>query len=267
MRSASRPLDEQLFGLAFHHSAESIFAVDRNSQRIIAGNRPFEMLTGHTVAVLRDRPLDELFAVANSAALFDRPGLHEDVALRRASMKPGVLTFTVAHLEHPELGPLATCIARDSTERRQLERELLAKHVSLHTAHIELQQAMASLAERNRELAALGAQLSQAARRALIGELTAGISHSLNNPLAALASAQRQLVEIVEQHGDPQLSEAIARFARRGRDAIGRMEQIIKAVHRAHQSGAPSSEARAIDIGEEVEVALSLFEPRLSGIW
>jgi two-component system C4-dicarboxylate transport sensor histidine kinase DctB len=264
-----RPLGEQLFGILFDRCSEAVFAVQRDTGALLTANRRFEELTGRTVEALTGQAADALFADDGDGgaarAILERSGLHEEIALRRLDGYPVFVTLTVAHLEHREQGALAACIARDTTERRLLERELLAKHVSLYAAHADLERAARSLAERNRELASASAQLSQAARRALIGELSAGIAHSLNNPLAALASAQRGIQAMIEEQGDAALAEAVRRYVTRGRDAVARMESIVRAVRRAHQSGLPSS-PRALALADEVDVALSLFEERLGRI-
>jgi len=68
------------------------------------------------------------------------------------------------------------CRARYS-ERRLLERELVAKHAALYAAHADLERAHAQLGEAKRELEARNQQIALLAWRAAMGELVAGIAH------------------------------------------------------------------------------------------
>jgi PAS domain S-box-containing protein len=265
MESAAIAVNRQLFGILFDHCCEGVFAVQRDSGCILTANHRFSELSGRPLDELIGSGAAELFA-HRMGSIFERPGLHEDVALTRPDGYPLFVTMTVAHLDQTEHGPLAACIARDTTERQLLERELLAKHMGLHAAQAELERAVTALGERNREMAVLGAQLSNASRRALIGELSAGIAHSLNNPLAALASTHKQIVAAVENFGSSELAQQVQRFAKRSRDAIARMEQTVNAVKTTHKYGSTSTEARLLKLDKEVELALALFEARLKGI-
>src|SRR5262249_7293407 len=156
--------------------------------------------------------------------------LHEDVPLTCLDGYPVYVQLTVTHFDH-EGEPYAACIARDTTEKRHLERELVVKHTALWSAHGELERVVddlrvknRDLADRHRDLAVLSAQLSHAARRMLIGELSAGIAHSLNNPMAALVSAVRQIGKAVEASGDDGLRQAVGRYVQRAGDAAQRMD-------------------------------------------
>jgi len=256
-------VDEQLFGIMADRCSEAMFAVDLGSFALISANRAFcELVARPSREVIGASALELMSA---SADTFDRPGLHEDVVLP-GLMGPVFLVLTVAHVDDPRLGRLAVCIARDTTERRLLERELLSKHMALYAAHGELERAIAVLEVRNRQLSSVGAQLSLAARRALIGELSAGIAHSLNNPLAALASTQRQILGLTEKTAGPEVIDAMRRYSARSADAIGRMEAIIQSIRQTHKSGHSNAGPRQLDLGAELDVALAIFEARLGTI-
>ncbi len=265
----------QILDLLFERCSEAVFTVARGSMRVVAANHRVEELTGlsrHAIigghaAVLFGRPEEE------SAAILERPGLHDDVTMVRLDGYPVFVELTVAHWDDEALGQMAACIARDATERMLLERELIAKHMALYAAHTELEHAVSDLttrnrelADRHRELALTSAQLSLASRRVLIGEISAGIAHSLNNPLGALASAHRQMMLAVQEEGSAKLVERIQRFADRVRNAIARMEEITHAVRRAHRSGVASTERRTVQLAEELRVAEMMFESRFVGI-
>ncbi len=264
-----------MLDLLFERCSEAVFTVARGSMKVVAANQRVEELTGLSRHAIIGGHAAALFGCAEgkSADILDRPGLHDDVTMVRLDGYPVFVELTVAHWDDAEHGGMAACIARDTTERLLLERELIAKHMALHAAHAELERAVSAmsarnqeLAERNRELALTSAQLSLASRRVLIGEISSGIAHSLNNPLAALASAHRQVMIALADEGSPQLNQRVKRFAERMRNAIGRMEEITHAVRRAHRSGIASTERRHVRLSDELSVALTIFESHLAGI-
>ncbi len=275
-----RDIDRKIFGLLFEHTSEAAFAVSRTDMRIVSANIRLEDLTGRSMAVMVGEPAASLFlpsddcdAAERAVRVIGRQGLHDEIGIARIDGYPVTVALTVAHIEHSNAGPLAACIARDITERQMLERELISKHLALFSAHSELEKAVSDLELRNRELAeknhelrVMGTRLSQASRRALIGELSAGIAHSLNNPLAALVSAHRQLDRLIGEKGSDELKEAASRFLKRGSDTASRMETIIQAVRRAHRSGNIASEPETLHLRSEIDIAIALFEPRLNGI-
>lgn len=267
--------DDQVFGIFFNYGVEAVFTMHRDQHVIVAANRHLEDLVGRSVDSIVGSPASQLFAEDErreglwEERICDRAGLHEDVRLRRLDEYPVFVSLTVAHLEQNGV-PLVACVARDTTERRNLERELIAKHTALYAAHAELNQivdqlkdAQACLEVRNSELAALGAQFAQASQRAAIGEFSAGIAHSMNNPMAALSSALRQISRRVDIRGDHELSEELERFLKRSDNALGRMETIVDAVRRAHKSGSLPSIAGRVNVADELDTALTLFEQRL----
>ncbi len=256
-------MEEQLFGIMADRCSEAMFAVDLGRFSLVSANRAFyELVAKPQSEVVGALALEVL---STPAETFQRPGLHEDVVLQ-GQLGPVFLVLTVAHVDHPTLGNLAVCIARDTTERRLLERELLSKHMALYAAHGELERTIAVLEVRNRQLSSIGAQLSLAARRALIGELSAGIAHSLNNPLAALASTQRQILGLVEKTSSPEVIDAMRRFGARSSDAITRMEGIIQSIRQTHKTGHSPAGPRQLAVRPELDVALAIFEARLGNI-
>lgn len=267
-------LEADVFGVLYQQGAQAVFAVHRDTRVIVAANVAAAQLVGRDRDDLVGAPVAEVFDdVAAADRVLTRPGLHEEVAMRREDGYPLFATLHVTHLDHPARGALAACVATDHTERLLLERELIAKHSALYAAHAELERVVARLRatqerleQRNQELIALGGQLALAARRAAIGEFSAGVAHSINNPMAALSSTLRRIEKIVRDRGDAELTEMLAPYFDRARRATGRMEQIVASVRAAHKAGQLESDPREMDLAHEVDVALSLFEPRMASV-
>ena len=263
-----------VFGLLFEGGFEATFLIARASRVVLAVN--------HRCVDLLGTPADELVGQAATAmfdaaagdgrdvGIIDRAGHYEDIALCQADGFPLYVTLTIAHVEHPRAGPLAACMARDTTERRALERELMAKHSALYSAHAELERLVGelrrtqqALEERNQEVAAMAGQVSQFGWRAAVGEMCATIAHNLNNPVAALLSTLRT----VDQRllGPIDLPE-MTRLVARARASAARVEEHVAAVVNVHRVGSLSVAPCALDLAKELDTALSLAANRLKAV-
>jgi signal transduction histidine kinase len=176
----------------------------------------------------------------------------------------------VVHLDHPEHGALAACTARDTTERRSLEHDLLAKHASLIAAHGELERTVgelrrtqAMLEDRTREIAAMAGQVAQFGWRAAVGEMCATIAHNLNNPVAALQSTLRT---IERRAGDQADAAALTPLVARASSAATRIQEHVAAVVNVHRVGSLDVAPRRLDLARELETALALIAGRTSTI-
>ncbi|MCE9573220.1 MAG: PAS domain-containing sensor histidine kinase [Deltaproteobacteria bacterium] len=276
MASAHDDLAHAVFGLLFATGGEAAFVVARQSRRVELVNARLAEMLGVERDAITGANADELFVASEwlpGSAALDVAGYYEDVAMRREDGTPVYVTLTVAHVAHPELGELAACVARDATERRSLERELLSKHTALAVAHRDLEQTLAqlrhahlALEERNHEIARLAGQVSRFGWRAAVGELAASVAHELNNPVGALLSTLRTIGTRVAKADDPALRAELEPLVKRCRDAAVRIEVNVGAVVKVHRSGPKDCAPRWIDLGRELDTALSLFQTRLAGV-
>src|SRR3546814_11711975 len=69
-----------------------------------------------------------------------------------------------------------------------LEREVAARTQDLRAANAELQAASELQAETDRRYRASREELAQASRLGSLGQITAGVAHEINQPLAAIRS-------------------------------------------------------------------------------
>jgi PAS domain-containing protein len=130
--ASPRPVADAVFGLLFDCGFEAAFVVARADRRVVAANQRFEELLGRPAADVVGEPVTAVLALdtgdGRDPSIVDQPGHYEDVALTQVDGYPLYVTLTVAHVAHPELGALAACLARDTTERRARGRALRAKH-------------------------------------------------------------------------------------------------------------------------------------------
>jgi signal transduction histidine kinase len=252
----------EVFGLLFETSSEAVFLVDRGTHRILSANvRASEMLS---------REIDSLVGVAMSELSFEAdrdllsPGHYEDVALRGGDDYPVYVELNVAHVDVEGHGQLAAYTARDTSERSLLERELMAKHTALFTAHADLERAHAQLRETKRELEIRNQEIALLAWRGAMGELVAGIAHHLNNPVGALASTLRRLSGEVAMLPEAQRGELERLLTRVGQIAR-RIESNVAAILEASRSSAHADAARR-ELPPELATVLSTFTEQLEDI-
>lgn len=258
-------LAREVFGLLFETSSDAVFVVERASDRIVAANTRTCALLCRELGSVIGLPIGELLIERERAV--SSPGRYEDVALRGADDYPVYVELGVTHVDVAPYGALAAFAARDTTERRSLQRELVAKHSALLLAHAELERAHAQLGDAKRELEARNQEIALLAWRAAMGELVAGIAHHLNNPVGALASTLRRIATLAAAPAfaaaadRAELDRQVARAAQIGR----RIESNVAAILAASRSTA-HADNRPPELPPELAAALSSFAEQLGDI-
>lgn len=225
-------------GLWLESTTELVLVVDRQSDLILSANVAASELLACEVDAVVGRPFAALLYEQRDVSM---AGHYEDFALRRSDDYPIYVELEVVHVVDPTYGELAAYIARDTTERRQLQLELLANHSALVTAYAELERVNRELVRAKHELEARNREIASLSFRATLGELVANVAHHLNNPVAALSSTVRRLETLHAQATEPrpEHDKLLARIAR----LTGRIESSVAAIvsaSRAAIRGSPS---------------------------
>jgi signal transduction histidine kinase len=231
----------------YESSAEALFIVDRSTQRIVSANVRVHELVARDVGEVIGRTLEQFLFEPRDIS-YD--GTYEEVGLRRGDDYPVFVTLTVSHIEHPTHGDLTAFTARDTTERRSLERELVAKHSALFAAHADLEAAYKELRETQRELETRNREIAMLAWRAAVGELVAGIAHHLNNPLGALQSTTRHMsdkVKALPPEYRPDLDRLLERVTKIALRIESNVNAIVKASRSATAAGPQPELPRELD--------------------
>jgi len=252
----------EVFGRWFETRVEAVWLVERATQRIVSANlhaaemlrRERDAVVGLTLSEIAYEPERDLLS----------PGHYEEVALRGSDDYPVYVELSVAHVHVAGHGDLVAFTARDTSERRNLERELVAKHTALFTAHAELERAYLELGEAKRELEIRNQDIAMLAWRAAMGELVAGIAHHLNNPVGALASTLRRLSGLVVEVPDGRRVEVDRLLARVGQIARRIEANVAAIVHASRSSARPGS--RRMTLPPELASVLSTFTDELEEI-
>lgn len=218
------------YEILFEQATDAIVTVSRNGS-IDDVNRAFEALTGYVRSEVTDGPIDCLIPSADKLASHGRvrplsieylsqSGTYEDVAIVRKDGFVTLVDLSVRVIDGVDGSTdLTFVLLRDVTEKKKMERELITKHTELKNAFLALEKA-------NAEIKSSQALLVQSGKMAALGELTAGISHELNQPLQAIRGyAQETQAIIRECHFDDKAT--VESYLNEAITAVDKMSQII----------------------------------------
>jgi two-component system phosphoglycerate transport system sensor histidine kinase PgtB len=145
----------------------------------------------------------------------------------------------------------------DMTERLQAQQHL-ERAVSERTADLRLTNArllgeIADRRQKERELHAAQDELIQAAKLAALGQLTAGIGHELNQPLAAIKSYAHNGRILLERDKPAEADSNLGKIL----ELVVRMTDITNQLKRFARR--PSRQIASVDVAATIRSALSLF--------
>lgn len=135
-------------------------------------------------------------------------------------------------------------LQRESEELRELNRRL--------SAEIDERRRV------ERTLARTEQSLEQASKLAALGQMSAAVSHELNQPLAAMRTYIAGARLLIERR---RLEEALVSIQRMD-DLIGRMAQLTRQLKSFARKG--GQELRPVDLRDAVRGALSVMQPQLA---
>ncbi|MFH1810656.1 MAG: ATP-binding protein [Pseudomonadota bacterium] len=238
---------------------------------IVTVNRPFAGLVGYSQMALIGNSVEMLFPASGeqpalSLSILGQDGPMEDLALGTASGAALHVRVLRWHLARNSDSPLCALALEPGELSTRLAEVLASKHQALEQSLRELQKAFNGLELkkdelnlRNREQAALHAKLARSMRLAAIGELSAGMAHTLRNPLAALCSTLARLRRLLHAPGaDLGLCDELIG---RGLATCDRIGSIIERFQRLSPA-APIGGTPSCLLAEEVQVTLELLSHR-----
>jgi len=250
-------------------SHEPTLVLDGESLEVVAVNPPLANLVGRPLAELLGQVPDFLRAEDSGARHWERT--------RQASLvKPnGAVQAVEVTCLYVEKGPPRRVVLRLTAldaNGTPNNAPLHNRHQALHRAHRELLSAYNrlellndELENKNRQLQEVYRRLSYASKMAAVGELTAGATHGINNPLAAAVSAVRTLDRLCQQCPD-ELREQMMATCRRADRALERIERIVADLRRLAQAGTRRGDLKVVDLGQEIRLALELISHKLEDI-
>ena len=150
--------------------------------------------------------------------------------------------------------------AREALQKAhdQLERKVDERTADLSAANHLLQDEIAERIRAERTLRAAQDELVQAGKLAVIGQLSTGIAHELNQPLAALRTLSGNGVRFLER-GDVATTRANHERIAQLVDRMGLITGQLRAFARKS-----SGQLQPVALCHALDAALALLEPRLS---
>jgi len=228
---------------------------------------------------LEPLPIGEITVLDASASLMtlprpSAPGLREQFLAQSAPMPGTPWTLTVmsqlgqlrlratTEAALAAIGAAFLCILGLLVQQRIAQsRERLRAREALQRAHDELElkveERTADLSAANLRLRSAQDELVQAGKLAVIGQLSTGIAHELNQPLAALRTLSANAAKFMER-GD--LATASGNLQRIGAlvDSMGKITSQLKTF--ARKSSGPVA---AMPVRPSIDNALFLLEAQL----
>ena len=159
-----------------------------------------------------------------------------------------LLSRRAAYLERYALQRRMRCELEETVEKRTAEIREANRH--LH-AEVERRQ------EIEQDLRDTHLELTQAAKLASVGQMSAVVSHELNQPLTAIRSNAEMAREYLDRHDEDKVRAKIATIL----DMTDRIARLTKRL--LNFSRQPRSDSYAIALSVPLDDALGIMEPRM----
>jgi two-component system C4-dicarboxylate transport sensor histidine kinase DctB len=153
---------------------------------------------------------------------------------------------------------LADLLAVEAIANQELEGRVLARTEELSNLNNDLRREVAERQEAESALKQAQADLLQAGKLTALGEMSAGISHELNQPLMAIRSFAENAEVFLERGNTETTAQNLTKISTLSR----RMGRIIKNLRAfARQENEPITD---VDISAVIEAVLEMSEQRLA---
>jgi C4-dicarboxylate-specific signal transduction histidine kinase len=195
--------------------------------------------------------------------LLSMEGRHEDVLIKGRTNRTMVADVHISRPLRVGAQRLIVCLITDETERHRLQSELISKHKELRKTFADLERQSAALARLNMEMGEMSARLSHASSLAAVGEITAELTHQLNNPLAGAVSAARRIDMFLGDNVDARV-KAMMPLLRESLERLRLTMTELKRVYRNSRSADAPMEP--VDLKMQIDSALMLMQQRLGDI-
>lgn len=189
----------QLFQAFFEESSDALLAIDLEKSLIVRANKTLCSLYGFNQEDVEGERFNILHTSLPegherertlSMPIMEHEGLYNDILIVTQNNETRYASVRVRHLQ-AEGRAYAIAVLSDDTERQLMMRDLVAKHQSMEQAYVELESVHSKLKNAQEKMA-------QASKLVALGELAAGMSHELNQPLTGVRGFAQELQDIIQ---------------------------------------------------------------------
>lgn len=187
-----------LYRLFFEEASDALLALSLDDCTLLAVNSAFVALTGFSREEIEGESLSLLNTHAPEGRervleleLFKNPGFYNDIALSARDHSVRYVSLKVRHIQIAGKA-IALAVISDDTPRQILMRDLATKHQSLELAYQDLGLT-------HKELKATQGKMIQASKLVALGELAAGMSHELNQPLTGVRGFAQEISDLIDE--------------------------------------------------------------------
>ncbi|MCY0966803.1 sensor histidine kinase [Parathalassolituus penaei] len=146
------------------------------------------------------------------------------------------------------------------TMNQELERRVTELTSELTESNAELQELVAHYQRTQNELESTQDQLIQTAKLALLGEMSAGLNHELNQPLLALQTYAENSLKLAERGKFETVKSNLGEILQ----ITGTMHAIVSRFKVFARRSPP--EPRRVEVGEVIDSALVIMKPLLNKV-
>ncbi len=192
---------------------------------------------------------------ALSARLFSGSITEPVLRIRDAAVRVGAGDFAprVDRSEAGELGELAAAFDRMTVSLARSRDEIAEKNAALDAFAQDLQR---RVDERTAQLRATQARLVQSGQLAAVAEMSAGLAHELNNPIAGVLGLLQVVRHRLGDRPEAALLDTAEKEALRCRDIVSSLLRFNEAA--THRVDTPGVRAPASELGDLLDGAFEI---------
>ncbi|TPE51867.1 PAS domain-containing protein [Maribrevibacterium harenarium] len=238
--------------------------------RIESYNPAVEHLVGESLIDIIGQPLQQVFTVAPGhgdrwhAALSDLSPAQPRVVTVEGELRAGnrqavPVEVTLCEMQLPNRRSHLVTF-HDMTERKRYEQDITEARLALEQRVRErtsdLENANQRLTKEIEEHKGTQQELIQTAKLAVLGQLSAGLNHELNQPLTAIRAFAENGIKFLQRERYDKVGENLEQIARLGHhmgDIIARFKVFAR---KGNVTPSP------IDVGNAISGAVRIMEPR-----
>lgn len=256
----------QLFQAFFEESSDALLAVKLENSAIVRANKTLCSLYGFN----REDVEGERFNILHTSVpsgyerertlsiqIMEHEGFYNDILIVTQSGETRYASVRVRHINVDE-ETYAIAVLSDDTERQLMMRDLVAKHQSMEQAYEELESV-------HLELKSTQDKMAQVSKLVALGELAAGMSHELNQPLTGVRGFAQELQDIIKNQKKPSRKHTLSLIHEimHNADKMASLLSHLRDFARQEKQHFMHTKKEAVSVSESLQSVSSLLKTQM----